>query len=759
MSVLVVGISHNSAPVALLERLALDADGACTSWCSDVVALRARHRGHRARHLQPARDLRRGRPLPRQRRGASPGCSSSGPARRPRRSLPHLYVHYDDGAVSHLFHVAAGLDSMVVGEGQILGQTREALRVGQELGTVGPALNVLFQQALRVGKRVARRDRHRPGRPVPGHRRARPRSDAAVGDARRQAGRRRRRRRDGRPGHRDRRPAGRRRRRRRQPHPRPAPPGSPSSTTPARRRSSDARRRARRADVLSPAPAPPGCWSPLDDGRGRARRRAARWRSSTWRCRTTSTPPSADLPGVTLIGLADLADELHDADAGREVAEVRADRRRGGRGVPRRPPPGQRHPDRRRAALDGHRRRRRRDGPARHPAARPRRRRRAPRSLHAVRRVADKLLHQPTVRVKELANETGAVSYAAALAELFALDPDGRRRRHPAGGAVVSTVQQPVTTRRSVIRVGTRALPARPHPVRARRRRCSAPRSAATSSWSRSPPRATAPGVGAPLAGVGGTGVFVSALRDALLRGEVDVAVHSLKDLPDRPARGHRARRRPAARGPARRRRGPRRAHPRRAAGRQPRRHRLAAPGRPAARARPRSGGRRHPRQRRHPDRQGPLRRVRRRRARPRRAGPARPARRGHRGARPAADAPRPRAGCAGGRVPGRRRRARGASSRRARRPRTPARPSTAERAVLATLEAGCSAPVGALAEVVEGDDGDELWVRAVALSPTGRSRCGCPRPAPPDGRRGRRRPAGRARCSPTGRRLGRTEP
>ena len=67
--------------------------------------------------------------------------------------LPHLYVHYDDGAVSHLFQVAAGLDSMAVGEGQILGQTRDALRLGQELGTVGSALNVLFQQALRVGKR------------------------------------------------------------------------------------------------------------------------------------------------------------------------------------------------------------------------------------------------------------------------------------------------------------------------------------------------------------------------------------------------------------------------------------------------------------------------------------------------------------------------------------------------------------------------------------------------------------------------------
>ena len=49
---------------------------------------------------------------------------------------------------------------------------------------------------------------------------------------------------------------------------------------------------------------------------------------------------------------------------------------------------------------------------------------RAPRSQQTVRRVADKLLHEPTVRVKELANETGAVSYAAALAELFALDPE-----------------------------------------------------------------------------------------------------------------------------------------------------------------------------------------------------------------------------------------------------------------------------------------------------------------------------------------------
>ena len=55
-----------------------------------------------------------------------------------------------------------------------------------------------------------------------------------------------------------------------------------------------------------------------------------------------------------------------------------------------------------------------------------------------------------------------------------------------------------------------------------------------------------------------------------------------------------------------------------------------------------------------------------------------------------------------------------------------------AERAVLATLEGGCSAPVGALAEVVEGDDGDELWVGRSPCPTTGRSRCGCPHPGAP---------------------------
>jgi glutamyl-tRNA reductase len=68
--------------------------------------------------------------------------------------VPHLYVHYEDRAVQHAFGVAAGLDSMVVGESQILGQVRGAFRSAQIAGTVGRSLNELVQNALRVGKRA-----------------------------------------------------------------------------------------------------------------------------------------------------------------------------------------------------------------------------------------------------------------------------------------------------------------------------------------------------------------------------------------------------------------------------------------------------------------------------------------------------------------------------------------------------------------------------------------------------------------------------
>ncbi|HEU4567390.1 MAG TPA: glutamyl-tRNA reductase [Marmoricola sp.] len=152
MSVLVVGISHRSAPVSLLEKVALDAEdvpklvhaaldnehvaeATVLATCNRIEVYAAVDRFHGS--VEAISALL---------------CERAG--EQPDELLPHLYVHYDDGAVSHLFHVAAGLDSLAVGESQILGQAREALRVGQETGGVGATLNSLFQQALRVGKRA-----------------------------------------------------------------------------------------------------------------------------------------------------------------------------------------------------------------------------------------------------------------------------------------------------------------------------------------------------------------------------------------------------------------------------------------------------------------------------------------------------------------------------------------------------------------------------------------------------------------------------
>jgi glutamyl-tRNA reductase len=67
---------------------------------------------------------------------------------------PSLYVHQESRAVEHTFSVASGLDSMVLGEAQILGQLKEAYRVAQEAGSTGPSLNKLFQAAFSAAKRV-----------------------------------------------------------------------------------------------------------------------------------------------------------------------------------------------------------------------------------------------------------------------------------------------------------------------------------------------------------------------------------------------------------------------------------------------------------------------------------------------------------------------------------------------------------------------------------------------------------------------------
>lgn len=73
---------------------------------------------------------------------------------RPEQIAPHLYEHADAAAVRHLFRVAGGLDSVVVGEGQIAAQAKEAFEAARQQGATGPLLNALFPAALRVSKRV-----------------------------------------------------------------------------------------------------------------------------------------------------------------------------------------------------------------------------------------------------------------------------------------------------------------------------------------------------------------------------------------------------------------------------------------------------------------------------------------------------------------------------------------------------------------------------------------------------------------------------
>jgi len=79
----------------------------------------------------------------------------------------HLYVHFDAAAAEHAFRVATGLDSLVVGEPQILGQLRDAYQLAAERDTAGRLLHDVMQQALRVGKRAhAETDIDRAGQNV-----------------------------------------------------------------------------------------------------------------------------------------------------------------------------------------------------------------------------------------------------------------------------------------------------------------------------------------------------------------------------------------------------------------------------------------------------------------------------------------------------------------------------------------------------------------------------------------------------------------
>ncbi|MFC9289205.1 glutamyl-tRNA reductase, partial [Streptomyces sp. NPDC057052] len=152
MSLLVVGLSHRSAPVSVLERAALSADAQAKLLQDTVAAEPATEAGVLAtcNRIELYADVDKFH--------AGVAELSTLLARHSGVGLeeltPYLYVHYEDRAVHHLFSVACGLDSMVVGEGQILGQIKDSLARAQELHTAGRLLNDLFQQALRVGKRA-----------------------------------------------------------------------------------------------------------------------------------------------------------------------------------------------------------------------------------------------------------------------------------------------------------------------------------------------------------------------------------------------------------------------------------------------------------------------------------------------------------------------------------------------------------------------------------------------------------------------------
>ena len=152
MSLLVIGVNHRTGPVDLLERLTIPEtampkalhslvvrddirEAVVLSTCNRTEVYAVVERFHGA--YSDIRDFL---------------CETSGIGAD--ELSPHLYSQHDDDAVSHLFGVAAGLDSAVLGESEIVGQVRGAWETAMEEGSSRSVLNLLFRYALEVGKRA-----------------------------------------------------------------------------------------------------------------------------------------------------------------------------------------------------------------------------------------------------------------------------------------------------------------------------------------------------------------------------------------------------------------------------------------------------------------------------------------------------------------------------------------------------------------------------------------------------------------------------
>jgi glutamyl-tRNA reductase len=152
MGFFLVGINHRTAPVDMRERLAFG-DEEIPSALATLVDRHAITEAlivstcNRVEILATGDELHASRDRVIEYLGEARGID--------RLSLEeHLYTRYDQDAIHHLFRVASSLDSMVVGEPQILGQVREAYRMGVDAGTVGRNLSSLLQSAFATAKRV-----------------------------------------------------------------------------------------------------------------------------------------------------------------------------------------------------------------------------------------------------------------------------------------------------------------------------------------------------------------------------------------------------------------------------------------------------------------------------------------------------------------------------------------------------------------------------------------------------------------------------
>lgn len=153
MSLFCFGISHRSAPISLLEKVAFSppqmeqflVDASNRAELQELTGLSTCNRtefyGVGADAEVAARRLLE--LIAENRQGVSI-----------EDLLPHLFLHRDDVAATHLFRVAAGVDSLVVGEAQILGQIRRAFELSNRLGTSGELLQCLLTRAISFGRRV-----------------------------------------------------------------------------------------------------------------------------------------------------------------------------------------------------------------------------------------------------------------------------------------------------------------------------------------------------------------------------------------------------------------------------------------------------------------------------------------------------------------------------------------------------------------------------------------------------------------------------